>query len=87
MIGARNRIAGQVGIVGHIATADNVTVMAQSGVAKTINQPGVYFGSPAKDHRTALRIEGVLRRLPELAADVEELKRSQHSHNDTSKTS
>ena len=86
-IGARNRIAGQVGIVGHIATADNVTVMAQSGVAKAINQPGVYFGSPAKDHRTALRIEGVLRRLPELAADVEELKRSQHSHNDTSKTS
>lgn len=82
VIGARNRIAGQVGIVGHIATADNVTVMAQSGVAKAISQPGVYFGSPAKDHRTALRIEGVLRRLPELAADVEELK---HSKNDTSK--
>lgn len=84
-IGARNRIAGQVGIVGHIATADDVTVMAQSGVAKAIPQPGIYFGSPAKDHRTALRIEGVLRRLPELAADVEELKQRAKNQQDNDK--
>lgn len=73
-IGNRNRIAGQVGIVGHISTADDVIVEAQSGVSKTISAPGAYFGSPAKEHRTTLRIEAALRQLPELLQQFRELQ-------------
>lgn len=73
-IGNRNRIAGQVGIVGHITTADDVIVEAQSGVSKTITSKGAYFGSPAKEHRTALRMEAALRQLPQLLTDVREMQ-------------
>lgn len=77
-IGQRNRIAGQVGIVGHIELANDVVVYAQSGVGKSISAPGAYFGSPAKDHATALRIEAVTRRLPELDNELQQLRRELH---------
>lgn len=82
VVGRRNRIAGQAGIVGHVVTTDDVVVYAQSGVAKSITTPGAYFGSPAKEHSQALRMEMALRQLPELlhqirtmAAELEALKK------------
>lgn len=75
-IGRHCVIAGQVGIIGHLTIADNVTIAAQSGVSKSITQPGsTWFGSPAKEHRRALRVEGALRQLPELVEEVRELRR------------
>jgi UDP-3-O-[3-hydroxymyristoyl] glucosamine N-acyltransferase len=74
-IGKSNMIAGQVGMIGHIETADNVVIIAQSGVSKSITKSGTYFGSPAKEHRTALKIEGVIRSLPELAERVAKLEK------------
>ena len=74
-LGKRNRIAGQVGVVGHIQTTDDVIVEAQSGLSKSVTEPGHYFGSPAKEHRTALRMEAALRRLPELLNEFRELQR------------
>jgi UDP-3-O-[3-hydroxymyristoyl] glucosamine N-acyltransferase len=74
-LGKRNRIAGQVGLIGHIQTADDVIVEAQSGVSKSITLPGHYFGSPAKEHRTALRMEAALRRLPDLLNEFRELQK------------
>jgi UDP-3-O-[3-hydroxymyristoyl] glucosamine N-acyltransferase len=74
-LGARNRVAGQVGFVGHITTADDVVVFAQSGVSKSLPERGIYFGYPARPHRESLRIEAALRNLPELAKEVERLKR------------
>jgi UDP-3-O-[3-hydroxymyristoyl] glucosamine N-acyltransferase len=69
-------IAGQVGIVGHIEIADKVTIAAQSGIAKSITKPGAtYFGYPAKEHGRALRIEGVIRQLPELYSEINELRK------------
>ncbi|MBD1210091.1 MAG: UDP-3-O-(3-hydroxymyristoyl)glucosamine N-acyltransferase [Ignavibacteria bacterium] len=65
-LGKRNRIAGQVGFVGHISTADDVIVYAQSGVAKGIAQKGVYFGAPAKPLMDELRLQAVLKQLPDL---------------------
>ena len=73
-IGARNRIAGQAGVVGHISTADDVIIHPQSGVSKTIDNPGHYFGSPAKEHRTTLRLEAALRNLPDLLRDFQHLQ-------------
>jgi UDP-3-O-[3-hydroxymyristoyl] glucosamine N-acyltransferase len=73
-IGKHNMIAGQVGMIGHIETADNVVIIAQSGVSKSILKQGTYFGSPAKEHRTALKIEGAIRSLPELIDRVKKIE-------------
>lgn len=73
-LGNRNRIAGQVGVVGHITTTDDVVVEAQSGLSKSIKVAGHYFGSPAKEHRTALRMEVAYRQLPELLRQVQLLQ-------------
>ncbi len=58
IIGKNCIFAGQVGLVGHVEIADNVIVGAQSGVSKGIKKSGTYFGSPAKEIQTTLRLEG-----------------------------
>jgi len=73
-IGKNCLIAGQVGIVGHIEIADKVTLIAQSGASKGISKPGVYFGYPAKEMRTALKLEGHIRSLPDYAAKINQLE-------------
>lgn len=69
-------IAGQVGLIGHLEIADRTTIMAQSGVNKSIKEPGkAYFGSPAKEHSVAFRQEVAVRQLPELLTTVRELQK------------
>jgi UDP-3-O-[3-hydroxymyristoyl] glucosamine N-acyltransferase len=82
-IGKQCIIAGQVGIIGHIEITDKVTIAAQSGIAKTIKKEGTYFGYPAKEHSRALRIEAVIRQLPELMKDIEHLKKELDDLKDT----
>ncbi len=74
-VGKNVMLAGQVGIVGHIEIGDRSVVMAQSGVSKSIPPGKTVFGTPAKEHMRALKIEAIIRSLPELAKDVEELKK------------
>lgn len=74
-IGKRGRIGGQVGISGHLEICDDVTILAQSGVAKTVSEAGTYFGSPIKPQSQAFRIEASLRNLPQLASDISDLKK------------
>lgn len=75
-VGKNVIIAGQVGIVGHIEIADRTVLMAKTGVSKS-TEPGVtYWSTPAKEHKRALKIEVVLRSLPEMAKDVEDLKKA-----------
>jgi len=75
-IGKQCMIGGQVGIAGHLEIADRVTILAQSGVAKSIEEPGgVYFGTTIKERSRAHRIEAVIRSLPELSRDVYQLRR------------
>jgi len=74
-IGERCVIAGQVGIVGHLRIADRVTIGAKSGVSRSLTGVGqTYWGSPAKEHRRALRIEGSLRQLPDALTELRALR-------------
>ncbi len=66
-------LAGQVGVADHIEICDNVILMAQSGVSRNVNKPGFYFGTPIKEHRTALKIEAHIRNLPEYAEKIKNL--------------
>lgn len=73
-VGRNCILAGQVGLVGHIEIADNSILMAQSGISKSIKKSGKYFGSPAKELSTALRLEAHLRNLPDYAGRIKELE-------------
>jgi UDP-3-O-[3-hydroxymyristoyl] glucosamine N-acyltransferase len=73
--GKRGRFGGQAGIAGHLEIVDDVTILAQSGIPKSVKQKGIYFGSPAKEHFKAFKIEAVLRQLPELFEEVYKLKK------------
>lgn len=74
IIGKNCVFAGQVGSVGHIEIADGVLVGAQSGISKAIKKPGTYFGSPAKEIRTTLRLEGHFRSLPKYVDRIKALE-------------
>lgn len=74
-IGNNCILAGQVGTVGHIELADGVIIGAQSGISKSITKPGKYFGYPAKEMATALRLESHVRSLPKYAERIKELEK------------
>lgn len=76
-IGKRNRFGGQAGIAGHIETADDVILLARSGVGKSIPEKGFYFGAPARERMKAFKIEAVINNLPELKRDVDKLKKAE----------
>jgi UDP-3-O-[3-hydroxymyristoyl] glucosamine N-acyltransferase len=73
-LGKRNRVAGQVGFVGHITTADDITIFAQSGVSKPLRRKGTYFGTPAKPHYKAAREEVATRQLVEALQEIRALR-------------
>ena len=81
-VGKRVRLGGQVGLAGHLEIGDNITIIAQSGVSKSILEAGTYFGSPIKEASKAFKIEATLRNLPDLAKDVSNLKKEVANLND-----
>ncbi len=74
-IGKNCILAGQVGTVGHIELTDGVIVGAQSGVSKSIKKPGKYFGYPAKEMSTSLRLESHIRNLPDYSKRIKALEK------------
>lgn len=71
---------GQVGIAGHISVADHTTIGAQSGVPGNIRKPGqTLMGYPAIDPKVWSRAAAVYKTLPEMAAELRELKKAINS--------
>ena len=73
-IGNNVILAGQVGLAGHLEIGDNVILVAQSGVSKSISKPGVYFGTPAKEFKTAKILEAHFRNFPEYVERIKKLE-------------
>ena len=74
-LGAYNTVAGQSALVGHVKTADKVTITAWTAVTKDITAPGVYRGGPAKPMRESMEIEALTQRLPELVKRLRDLEK------------
>lgn len=75
-IGQWCMFGGQVGIAGHIEVADRTKSGAQAGIAGSVRKPGqTIIGSPAMDARKFARSIAVFKNLPEMYADVNQLKR------------
>jgi UDP-3-O-[3-hydroxymyristoyl] glucosamine N-acyltransferase len=74
-LGRQVMVGGQAGFVGHITIADGTKIDAQSGVNKTIEEPGQAFrGSPIQPHRQQLRSELMFRKLAEMEARIRSLE-------------
>ncbi len=74
-IGSRCMIGGQVGIAGHLTIADRSVIQAQSGIASTIEEEGKkWYGSPAMDYFTFLRVYNEFKKLPQIAKKLREME-------------
>ena len=68
-------IGGQVGIAGHLHIGDGVQMAAQSGIMSDIEKGQIVFGSPARPHREALKLQAIYGKLPEIYAALKILRR------------
>ncbi len=74
-VGKNVTLTGQVGLVGHIEIGDNVIVGAQSGVNKSLPPGKVFFGSPAREHSKARKIEAIVSLLPQYVEKIRDLEK------------
>lgn len=57
---------GQVGCASDVVIGEGATVLAQSGIGKSLEPGKVYFGSPCGEVKTKFREIAAIKRLPEL---------------------
>lgn len=76
-VGNSNRIGGQVGLAGHIKFGNRCEVGAQSGINKGYGDNARVIGYPAMDITTFAKAQVLIKRLPDLFKDVDNLKKNQ----------
>lgn len=82
-LGKNVTVAGQAGIIGHVRIGDNVVIGGGAAVIGSIPPGTVVSGSPARPHREAMKIQGYLRKLPELFKKVKkEMSKKTDTDND-----
>jgi len=75
-IGEKCVIGGQVGIVGHITIANGSNIGAKSGVNNSIKEENMSWnGVPLGTYRESLKVQVVMKRLPELEKRILELEK------------
>jgi UDP-3-O-[3-hydroxymyristoyl] glucosamine N-acyltransferase len=67
-------LAGSSGIADHVTIGKGAVVLARSGVAGDIPPGAHYFGSPAKDKKTAYKEQIAIQKLPELIKKIKQLE-------------
>lgn len=68
-------IAGQAVISDHITIGDNTVVMGKTGVMSNLGPNQVVFGHTARPRVTAMKIEALLSRLPEMHRTISKMKK------------
>ncbi|MDD5380462.1 MAG: UDP-3-O-(3-hydroxymyristoyl)glucosamine N-acyltransferase [Phycisphaerae bacterium] len=66
-------LAGQVGLVDNIEIGNGTMIGAQAGVMSGTEAGARLLGSPAMDLRAALKVFGLMKRLPEMAESLKQL--------------
>lgn len=74
-LGRHVTLAGQSGIVGHVNIGDGCVVASKAGVHNDLKAGSIVSGAPAMDHRKWLRVQAVIKNLPELLKRVQGLER------------
>lgn len=78
-IGSWCMVGGQVGFAGHHKVGDKVMIGAQSGILGDLKDGEVVMGYPAMDSKTFMKSSAILRRLPEMYKDLNDLKKQMNS--------
>jgi UDP-3-O-[3-hydroxymyristoyl] glucosamine N-acyltransferase len=74
-IGRHVTIAGQAGIVGHVNIGDFSVIASKAGVTSNLAPGSVVSGTPEMDHKKWLRVQVIIKKLPELYKRIQELER------------
>ncbi len=74
-VGDRVVMGGNVGTNDHVHIGDDVMLGGRSSVDRDINEPGPYFGTPARPLGEAKRSMVLSTKLPDLLARIRELER------------
>jgi UDP-3-O-[3-hydroxymyristoyl] glucosamine N-acyltransferase len=75
IVGDYVQVGGMASFKGHITVGSRVTIAGASQVWNDVADDSMISGAPARDHRTRLRQEVLIRNLPKLIARVEALER------------
>jgi UDP-3-O-[3-hydroxymyristoyl] glucosamine N-acyltransferase len=73
-LGRQVILAGQVGLAGHLSVGDGAIITAQTGVMSDVPPKGIMFGSPARPHREAMKIQALMNKLPEMYGALKKFK-------------
>ncbi|MBT3227706.1 MAG: UDP-3-O-(3-hydroxymyristoyl)glucosamine N-acyltransferase [Candidatus Marinimicrobia bacterium] len=74
-LGDRVQMGGQSGVIGHLKVGNDVSIATRGGVTHDIPDGTMVSGFPARLHRDELRIEAILKKLPELYKTVKMLEK------------
>lgn len=74
-LGDRVQMGGQSGIIGHLKIGNDVSIATRGGVTHDIPDGTMVSGFPARSHRDELKIEAILKKLPELYKSVKMLEK------------
>jgi UDP-3-O-[3-hydroxymyristoyl] glucosamine N-acyltransferase len=74
-IGDHCLIAGQAGVSHHVKIGDHARIMQKTAVTKDVEAGSEVSGLHCRDHREQLRVEAMMRRLPEMWRDWRVLKK------------
>ncbi len=67
-------MAGQSGVSDHVKVGNNVVILAKSGVTKDVPDNTVVSGFPARPHSEEMKVQAILRKLPELWEEIRKLR-------------
>lgn len=68
-------IGGQVGFVGHIVIGDNVKILAQAGISKSLKDNEMVNGSPAFKIQDFNKSSVYFRNLPKIASKINNIEK------------
>ncbi len=74
-IGQWNQIGGQAGLSGHITVGDKVSIGPQTGIISNVKSGQQIMGSPAIDLKLFFKSSAVFKKLPDLNAEINSLRR------------
>jgi UDP-3-O-[3-hydroxymyristoyl] glucosamine N-acyltransferase len=74
-IGRHVVIAGQAAVSGHLEIGDDVIIGPRGGVAKSLPNGVVVSGGPEMPHRTWLKVQRIMPRLPEFKKKLDEFEK------------
>jgi len=74
-VGDGVQMGGQSGIVGHVTIGSDVSIATRGGVTRDIPDGVMVSGFPARLHRDELKIEAIIKNLPELYKAVKTLEK------------